>query len=214
MIAAYLRVSSKSQDLRMQREAITRASNARGERITDWFCDKTPGVGERPELNRLRKLVRGGGVDAVWVYRLDRLSRVMLEMLNLVHEFRHVGCRLETVSDGFPLEGPGSDIVLAVLAWVAEYERGIIRERMKAARVAHEAAGGHWGRPARLRDGRRIEEVRELKRKGRTVREIAQALKLPRSTVSDILSEKGVYAKTTSDHSFSRKKTGAGVRKR
>ena len=65
VIAAYLRVSSKSQDLRMQREAVKRASKARGEPVTHWFVEKTPGAGVRPELDRLRKLVRGGGVPTV-----------------------------------------------------------------------------------------------------------------------------------------------------
>ena len=190
----------------MQRKAVKRASKARGEPVTHWFVEKTPGAGVRPELDRLRKLVRGGGVPTVWVYRLDRLSRGgILETLNIVHELRGCGCKLETVGDGFSLQGPAADVVLAVFAWVAEMERAAIRERMQTARAAVEASGGHWGRPVKL-NGRRVAEAKELAESGRTVRSISQALKVPKSTVSDALSGKGPYQKPTSNHLFAKKK--------
>lgn len=186
LTAAYVRVSSKSQDLRMQRDAIGRAAKLRGHRIERWYCDKTSGVGERPELGRLREDVRGGRVGRVYVYRLDRLSRSgILEVFNIVHELRHHGCKLETVGDGFSLEGPAADVVIAVWAWVAEMERAVIRERSAAARKAIEAAGGHWGRPRRTDDATR-RRIRAMA-KTRSVRAIAIALKVPKSTVQRVL---------------------------
>jgi DNA invertase Pin-like site-specific DNA recombinase len=185
---AYVRVSSKSQTLRMQRDAITRTAKQRGHAIVEWYSDKTSGVGLRPELDRLRNDVRGGRVGRVYVYRLDRLSRSgILEVFNLVNEFRHAGCKLETVGDGFSLEGPASDVVIAVWAWVAEMERATIRERMATARKAVEAAGGRWGRPRKTDEATR-KRIRALA-KTRSVRSIAIALKVPKSTVQRVLDE-------------------------
>jgi DNA invertase Pin-like site-specific DNA recombinase len=196
MIAAYIRVSSKSQDLGMQRDAITRAAKARGERVRVWYAEKTTGVNERPELTRLREDVRAGKVDKLYVYRLDRLSRGgILEVLNLVHEFRDHGTSLETIGDGFTMTGPAADVILAVFAWVAEMERAAIRERMAAARVRVEKAGGRWGRPRNV-GAADVLKMKALKKKGRTVRSIAMALKIPRSTVSDYLSGKPTRKKS------------------
>jgi DNA invertase Pin-like site-specific DNA recombinase len=190
MVVAYIRVSSKSQDLAMQRDAIGRVARARGDRIKTWYAEKTTGVNERPELTRLREDIRGGRVTKVYVYRLDRLSRGgILEVLNLVHEFRDHGCKLETIADGFSLEGPASDVILAVFAWVAEMERAAIRERMSAARIRVEKAGGRWGRPRKVGPGD-VKRMKELQKQDRSVRSIAMALKIPRSTVSEYLSGK------------------------
>ena len=173
----------------MQRDDITRAAKLRGHRIQQWYCDRASGVGERPELVRLRDDVRRGEVGRVYVYRLDRLSRSgILEIFNIVHELRSHGCRLETVGDGFTLEGPAADIVLAVWAWVAEVERATIRERMSTARRAVEANGGHWGRPSRT-DRFTRDKIHQLSQK-KSIREISLALKIPKSTVQRVLAKR------------------------
>lgn len=192
-IAAYVRVSSKSQNLAMQRDAIERAAQARGAVIDTWFAEKAGGAAPgRPQLEALRKGVQAGFYDRVFVYRLDRLSRAGIrETMAIVEEFSAHGCRVETVADGFSLEGPAAQIVMAVLAWAAQMERIAIGERISSARVRIEAAGGAWGRPKRV-DERTVGRVRSLA-KTRTVREIAVALKIPKSTVGAIVSEKGAY---------------------
>lgn len=174
----------------MQRAAIVRAAKARSERIGAWYAEQASSVGQsRPELTRLREDVRGGGVTKLWVFRLDRLSRGgILEVLNIVHELRDHGCRLETVSDGFSFDGPAADVILAVFAWVAEMERAAIRARLKDARTALEASGGHWGRPRKIGKLMGI-RIQELKSKGRTIRSIAMAVKIPRTTVANWLSQ-------------------------
>lgn len=191
--AAYLRVSTRGQSVAMQRDAIERAAVARGASIDEWFAEKAGGgAGARPILENLRAAVATGAFDRVFVYRLDRLSRGGIRStLALVDEFKAHGARIETVADGFALEGPAADVVLAVLAWAAQMERAAIGERVAAARVKVEASGGAWGRPRRVDDAT-VAKVRTLS-KSRTVREIAIALKIPKSTVCDVLSEKGPY---------------------
>lgn len=195
--AAYLRVSTTQQDWKLQRDAVTRAARARGDTIPKrlWFEEKKSGRNiERPVLQKLRDAVRAGHVGRVYVFRIDRLTRSGIrDTLGLVEEFKAHGAELVTVADGFNLAGPGAEIVLAVMAWAAQMERNAIGERIKAARVRIEAAGGRWGRPRRV-DPTTLEKARALERKGKSVRAIAIALKVPRSTLSDALSEKGHYA--------------------
>lgn len=195
--AAYLRVSTEKQDWRLQRDAVTRAAAARGERIPKryWFEEKKTGSTiDRPVLQRLRMAVRAGVVGRVYVFKIDRLTRSGIrDTLAVVEEFRRGGCELVSVADGFDLSGPAAEVVLAVMAWAAQMERRAIGDRIKAARVRVEAAGGRWGRPRRI-DPTTLERARAMVKKKKTLREIAQALKVPRSTLSDALSGRGHYA--------------------
>jgi DNA invertase Pin-like site-specific DNA recombinase len=197
MTAAYLRVSTRGPSVSLQRDAIERASRQRGARISVWYSEKAGGaVRARPELERLRAAVRAGEFDRVFVYRLDRLSRGGIrDTLAIVAEFREHGCKIETVADGFSLEGPGADVVLAVLAWAAQMERAAIGERIAAARVRIESDGGTWGRPPRL-SAAEIAKCLSLSKAGRTVRQIAVALKIPKSTVGRVVSQNGAYKST------------------
>jgi DNA invertase Pin-like site-specific DNA recombinase len=74
--AAYIRVSSKSQTLDMQRAAIERAAKARRDTIDEWFSDKQSARSlSRPGLERLRQAAREGRGPRLYVYRLDGLAR-------------------------------------------------------------------------------------------------------------------------------------------
>ena len=196
--AAYLRVSTHQQDWQLQREAIARAAKARGDRIprTLWFEEKKSGASiEREALQKLRGAVRAGRVGRVYVFRIDRLTRSGIrDTLHLVEEFRRAGAELVTVADGFDLAGPAADVVLAVMAWAAQMERAAIGERIRAARVRVEASGGRWGRPRRI-DPATLKDARARARRGDSVRAIAAALKVPRSTLADALAGKGHYAR-------------------
>lgn len=190
MIAAYVRVSSKSQDLAMQKDAICRVCKARGDRIGRWYEEKVSTRNERPQLRRLRDDAQGGGVSKLYVYRLDRLSRGgICETVNLVTELRTHGCKVESIADGFSFEGPGADIVLAVLAWAAEMERNAIRERIASARARVEAHGGSWGRPSSVDDAM-MERIEIMRGKGYSLRRIGTQLKIAPGTVASALSKK------------------------
>ena len=104
----------------------------------------------------------------------------------MLEEFRGYGCRVATVADGFDLEGPAANVVLAVIPWAAQMERLAIGERISAARARAEAAGGRWGRPRRYVNIARARAMQET----RSLRQIAVALKVPRATLARALSQK------------------------
>jgi DNA invertase Pin-like site-specific DNA recombinase len=97
--------------------------------------------------------------------------------------------KIVTVADGFDLDGPAAEVVLAVMAWASKMERLAINERIAAARERLAAEGRPWGRPPRL-SPRDVTSILADHRAGKTVRGIAQARKVPRSTVGRVLSQK------------------------
>lgn len=195
---AYIRVSSRGQDVGLQRAAIEKAAAARGDNIGQWFSEKKSAKTiDRKELARLRVELRAGRLAGrrLYVFRLDRLTRSGIrDTFELVEEIRANGCTLCTVADGFSLEGPAAEVILAVLAWASRMEFLARNERVAAARDRMEAEGRAWGRPSRLSDTQRVRIV-AMKKAGKTIRATAVALKIPRSTVARALSRKGVLEK-------------------
>ena len=120
----------------MQRAAIERAAAARGDKIESWYAEKKSAKTiAREELQRLRTDVCSGKVRKVFIYRLDRLARSGIrDTFEVVEELRAHGCELVTVADGFDLNCPATEVVLAVMAWAPKMERLAINERISAAR--------------------------------------------------------------------------------
>jgi DNA invertase Pin-like site-specific DNA recombinase len=192
--AAYVRVSSRSQSHASQVEAIKLAAHARGDEIAIWLSEKaSAGKLDRPVLAKVRELARLGEIRKLYVFRLDRLTRTGIrDTLTVLEELRGAGCKVLSLADGFDLEGPAADVVIAVLAWAAQMEKLALGERIAAARAQVEAKGGAWGRPKRLTPAD-VERIRQRAKKGHSIRKIAIALKVPRSTVDEVVSEKGAY---------------------
>jgi DNA invertase Pin-like site-specific DNA recombinase len=141
----------------------------------------------RPELDRLRADARAGKIRRLYVYRLDRLTRSGIrDTLEVVEELRAAGVDLVTIADGFDLNGPAAEIILAVLAWAAKMERLAINERIAAARLRLEVEGRPWGRPPRL-DPKTRAAILERAKGGESIRDIARATRTPRSTVARAL---------------------------
>jgi len=188
--AAYVRVSSASQSAAMQQHALEQAARTRGEDISIWYADSFTGGGAHPpELVRLLGDARQGKIRTLYVYRLDRLSRRGIrDMFAIVEQLRAAGTKIRTLADGFDVDGPAAEVVLAVLAWAAQMERQAIGERISAARTRIEAKGGRWGRPSRV-DRKTRALAAKLKAQGKTVRAIARTLKVPRSTIARAVKE-------------------------
>lgn len=189
---AYVRVSSSSQSTDLQKTVIQRAATLRGDDIGMWFDEKGSGktVADREGLQALRRAVRGGFVARLYLYRIDRLTRSGIrDTLGLIEEFRRAGVEVISCADGFALDGPGSDVVLAVLGWAAQMERLAIGERISSAHRRAKEQGLPWGRPRRV-DRQTAELLTLAHAAGVSVRKLAMAHKIPRTTVSRVLSQK------------------------
>ena len=182
--AGYVRVSSDQQDVALQRGAIERAALARGDEIAVWFEEKGPsGPRDGAELAKLLQEVAGGRVRKLYIFALDRLSRMGVpQILRYFAHFRLHSCPVVTVADGFDPSGPAGDVIIAVFAWVAEQERTRMRQRMQAKKADVIAKGGRGGRPRKV-DKLTLDAARALRAKGLTLREICMRLKVKKATI-------------------------------
>lgn len=188
VVAGYIRVSTASQDHAYQRRAIELAARAHGAPVAIWFGDVASGKTlQRPQLERMRRALRSGALSAVWVWRLDRLTRSgIADTLALVREIRDAGATVHSVADGYAVDGgPTGELVLAVLAWASQWEREKIAENQAAARARMESQGRSWGRP-RLPSPTR-DAARALRSQGKTPREIARELQISQTSVRRFL---------------------------
>ena len=131
---AYVRVSSRAQDLASQLAAVTQAAAAKGDKLRTIYREKISAKTlDRPQLTQLRTDARAGLVRRLYVFRLDRLTRSGIrDTLATVRELQAAGVELVSIADGFDLQGPASDVVIAVIAWAAQMERTAIGDRVAA----------------------------------------------------------------------------------
>jgi putative DNA-invertase from lambdoid prophage Rac len=187
----YVRVSTDEQTARNQRPDLERLARARGWHVVERIEETVSGAAgtKRPGLDRLDELVHVGAVDVVAVWALDRLGRSMTETIRRVLWLERAGVELVSARERWlDVTGLVRPLLVAIFGWVAEQERAPIVERTKAGLARARAAGKRLGRPRRVGavDRRRVLELAEH---GRSVREIAVAMKVPRSTVHDVLAE-------------------------
>jgi DNA invertase Pin-like site-specific DNA recombinase len=141
----YSRVSTSDQDWSLQLEALTKA----GVDDRDIFREKASGAKrERSELRRMLDLLRPG--DQATVYRLDRLARSQLHLLQIIEEIEGKGAKLVSLMDNIDTGTATGKMVVGVLAVLAEFERNLLLERCAAGvRIARQRKV-RFGRPPKL----------------------------------------------------------------
>jgi DNA invertase Pin-like site-specific DNA recombinase len=142
----YSRVSTSDQDWSLQLEALIRA----GVDDRDIYREKASGAKrDRTELRRMLDQLRPD--DQATVYRLDRLARSQLHLLQIVEEIEAKGAELVSVMDNIGTSTATGRMVVGVLAVLAEFERNLLLERSAAGRrIARERGDVRFGRPRSL----------------------------------------------------------------
>lgn len=144
----YTRVSTSGQDAKLQLDALVKA----GVQERDVFADVTSGSKtpiERPGMKKLLNYVEPGDTVAVW--RVDRLGRSLIDVLNTVKLLRERGVHVKSISDGIDPTTTSGRLMLNMLATLAEYERELIVERVNAGIAAARKGGTRFGRPWSVR---------------------------------------------------------------
>jgi DNA invertase Pin-like site-specific DNA recombinase len=174
-VAIYSRVSGSGQNAEMQIRELQAYCRTRGWKIAGEYSDRTSGaLDSRPELNRLMADADRRRFDVVAVWKFDRFARSVSHLLRALETFRALGIEFLSLSENVATDTPTGKMVFTVLGSVAELERSLIGERVKAGLRNAKANGVRLGRPP-LRE-LSIAEVRQLKRERRKTRESFKGL--------------------------------------
>jgi DNA invertase Pin-like site-specific DNA recombinase len=172
----YTRVSTVAQTLDQQNSALDAAG------VTKVFSDVMSGArDDRPGLAQLLAYVRAG--DAVVVWKLDRLGRNTLHILETVKALTDRGVTLVSTTDGIDSSTAAGRMMIGVLGSLAEYERELVKERTALKRAMSQANGTRFGRPKKAPDPAHIATARRMRDNGHTARDIAKYLGVSRATL-------------------------------
>jgi DNA invertase Pin-like site-specific DNA recombinase len=190
-VAIYARVSTTNhgQDVNMQLRELRQFANARGWEIAGEYVDVgiSGSKDNRPELNRLMADAHKRRFDVIVVWRFDRFARSVSHLLRALETFNALGVAFVSLSEQMDTTTPAGKMVFTVLGAVAELERSLIVERVKAGLRNARAKGKRLGRPPVNVDAVRIGRLRS---RGRSIREIADELGYTRSLVHKTLANR------------------------
>jgi DNA invertase Pin-like site-specific DNA recombinase len=181
MILGYARVSKgEVQDTRMQETALRTAGV---ERI---FTERASGGRwDRPQLHRLLDQLRPGDVVVVW--KLDRLSRSLKDLLHLMEQIADAGAGFRSVTEAIDTTTPAGRMLMQMVGSFAEFERAMIRERTQAGLAAARACGRIGGRRPKLHASQQTEIVAMVTSGRKTQADAARLFNVHPATVSRLL---------------------------
>ena len=161
--AIYARVSTANngQDPTVQTRELEEYCQRRGWKVADQYIDVgISGAKEkRPELSRLMADAHRRKFDAVIVWKFDRFARSVSHLLRALETFKSLGIEFVSLSEQVDTSTPTGKMVFTVLGAVAELERSLIAERVKAGLRNAKAKGKKLGRPVREVDARLCRET-------------------------------------------------------
>jgi DNA invertase Pin-like site-specific DNA recombinase len=181
MLIGYARVSTSEQETAAQVAALKAAGC---ERI---YREKASGGRwDRPELHRLLDQLRKGDVLVVW--KLDRLSRSLRDVLTIMERLADAKAGFRSVTEAIDTTTPAGRMMMQMVGAFAEFERAMLRERTKAGLEAARLDGRIGGRRPKLTAQQRAEIVRMVSRGSKTAADAARLFGVHPATVSRLLS--------------------------
>jgi putative DNA-invertase from lambdoid prophage Rac len=186
-VGLYARVSTQDQKtLPLQVRLLRAYVRQRGWTVVLQIRDVGSGASDRPLREQLMQAARRREVDAILVWRLDRWGRSLADLVLTLKELSELGVGFISLTEALDLTTPTGRALAGLLAVFAEFEREILRERVKAGIAQARKEGRPHGRPPTAR--RKARRIKRLYARGVSKAEIARRLKLGRTSVRRILS--------------------------
>jgi DNA invertase Pin-like site-specific DNA recombinase len=184
MIFGYARVSKlDEQDTLTQVKAL---KSAGAKRI---FEEKASGGRwDRPELHRMLDQLREGDIVIVW--KLDRLSRSLKDLLHIIEKIESVGAGFKSLTEHIDTTTPAGRMLMQMLGSFAEFERAMIRERTRAGLETARAQGRVGGRRPKLTQKQKTEVVEMIHSGRKSASEAARIFNVHPSTITRLLMQK------------------------
>lgn len=176
MFVGYSRVSTQDQDATLQRVAL------QGMGCDRLFDETASGAQrDRPELAAALEYMREGDTLVVW--KLDRLARSVRQLIETVEDLEARGIGFRSITENIDTTSPGGKLVFHLFAALAEFERGLIRERTMAGLASAKARGRVGGRPKALTEKDRAAARALLADGDITIAEVAQRVGVSPATL-------------------------------
>ena len=182
----YARVPTHDQKtLPMQLFAMRGYAKKRGWTVAVEVQDVGSGATTRPQREKLIEAARRREIDLVLVWRLDRWGRSLLDLVNTLQELNALDVGFVSLSEALDLTTPSGRALAGMLAVFAEFERDILRDRVKAGIDQARKDGKPHGRP--MTAGKLVPEMKQLRKDGLSKRAIAKRLGVSRTSVIRLL---------------------------
>lgn len=185
-VGIYVRVSTADQQtLPMQLDAIKKYLRAR-----KWKCvlevdDIGSGAKDRKKRQQLMMAARRQEIDAIVVWKLDRWGRSLHDLVSTLQELSEIGIGFVSITEAIDLTTPIGRATAGMLAVFAEFERELLRERVKSGIAQARKKGTPHGRPRTVQ--RHANKAKKLFEQGLNKSEIARRLSIGRTSVSRLL---------------------------
>ena len=186
-LGLYARVSTQEQQtLALQREAMVAYAAQRGGAIVLTIEEISSGAHERRQREILMQAARRRAIDAIVVWRLDRWGRSLADLIGTLYELQSLGVGFISLGEALDLTTPVGRAMAGLLAIFAEFEREILRERVKAGIAQARRRGTRHGRPPIV--GHHAKDVQRLAAAGFSKAAIARRVGISRASVRRCLS--------------------------
>ncbi len=180
MRIGYARVSTHDQDNAAQLAALKAAG------CELMFQEKaTGGRWDRPELHRLLGQLRKGDVLVVW--KLDRLSRSLKDVLHLMENIQAAGAGFQSLTEAINTTSPGGRMMMQIVGAFAEFERAMLRERTRVGLENARKEGRIGGRRPKLKENQQREIVQLVNSGTKTAADAARLFNVHPATISRLI---------------------------
>jgi DNA invertase Pin-like site-specific DNA recombinase len=188
-VALYARVSTHDQQtLPLQIRALREYAAKRGWTIVAQIKEVGSGASQRERRETLIAAARRREIDVVLVWRLDRWGRSVADLVSTLQELQHLGVAFVSLTEALDLTTPAGRAMAGLLAVFAEFEREILRERVRAGLDHARQQGQRLGRPPSVVHC--AVQAQKLYRRGSSKSEIARRLQISRTSVRRLLAQK------------------------
>jgi len=188
-VALYARVSTHDQQtLPLQIRTMREYAAKRNWTIVTQIKEVGSGAAQRELRETLLASARRREIDVVLVWRLDRWGRSVADLVSTLQELQHLGVGFVSLTEALDLTTPAGRAMAGLLSVFAEFERDILRERVRAGLDQARQQGKRLGRPPSA--AFKAVEARKLHRQGISKSEIARQLQISRTSVRRLLAPK------------------------
>src|ERR1700676_324503 len=181
----YMRVSTVDQRPETQLHDLRQMAAQRGYEVVQEYTDRLSGTkAKRPGLDQMLADARRGRFDIVLVWSSDRVARSVRHFLEVLDELNRIGVEYVSFRENIDTGGPLGRAIVVIIGAIAELERSLIVERVRAGMRRARLEGQHIGRQPLVLDSAAIQKDRS---QGRSLREIAKGHRISTATVQRVL---------------------------